>query len=122
MMPQQAYQEQQSSPAAQPKRFDIFFHFIKTFRLLGALLKDRRIPVIRKFFFLGAIALLLVLLFFPDFISEVGLSAILPFIGTLLGIPLDAGVDWIAFALILVSLLRIFPAAIVSEHYQQIFG
>src|SRR5579859_4962249 len=110
MMRQQAYQEQKSSKAAQPKRFDIFFHFIKTFRLLGALLKDRRVPVIRKFAFLGAIALLLVLLFFPDLISEGILSAILPFIGTILGIPIDAGVDWVAFALILVSLLRVFPA------------
>jgi hypothetical protein len=39
-----------------------------------------------------------------------------------LGVPLDAGFDWVAFALAVVSLLRFFPAELVAEHYQQIFG
>jgi hypothetical protein len=39
-----------------------------------------------------------------------------------LGVPLDAGFDWIAFSLVVVNLLRFFPAEILSEHYQQIFG
>jgi hypothetical protein len=45
----------------------------------------------------------------------------LPLVGTVLGIPLDAGFDWIALSLVSINLLRIFPADIVSEHYQDIF-
>lgn len=104
-----------------PKRRDIFFHFIKTGRLIGALSKDRRISIIRKVFFFAIILALLAILLFPDALDEIGLSIALPLVGTVLGIPLDAGFDWIAFALASVSLLRIFPAEIVSEHYQHLF-
>lgn len=115
--------EQQATQAnAQPKRFDIFFHVFKTFRLIGALLFDRRVPFLRKFGFLGLIAFLLVVLFFPDLFGEVFLSTVLPIVGTVLGVPIDAGVDWLAFALLLVNFMRFFPESIVSEHYQRIFG
>lgn len=106
---------------AHPKRRDIFFHAIKTSRLVGALSKDRRIPVIRKVCFFGIILALILILLFPDAIDETILSVALPFVGTILGIPLDAGFDWIALALVSVSLLRIFPAEVVSEHYQRLF-
>lgn len=106
---------------AQPKRRDIFFHFIKTGRLVTALSKDRRISIIRKVFFFGIILALLAILLFPDALDELVLSFALPLVGTVLGIPLDAGFDWIAFALASVSLLRIFPAEIVAEHYQRLF-
>ena len=106
---------------AHPKRRDIFFHFIKTGRLIGALSKDRRVSIVRKVLFFGSILLLLAILLFPDALDEIGLSVVMPFVGTILGIPLDAGFDWIAFALFSISLLRIFPAEIVSEHYQQLF-
>jgi hypothetical protein len=104
-----------------PKRRDIFFHFIKTGRLVTALTKDRRISIVRKVSFFGIILALLAILLFPDALDEFVLSVALPFVGTILGIPLDAGFDWIAFALASVSLLRIFPAEIVSEHYQRLF-
>ena len=107
--------------AAYPKRLDIFFHGIKTAKLLGALFRDRRIAVVRKVFFVLAVAALLVLLLFPDLLGELGLSAVLPILGTLLGIPIDAGFDWAAFALLVVSLLRIFPADLMAEHYDEIF-
>ncbi len=113
---------QQQQQVVQPKRFDIFFHAIKTFKLLGALLADRRIPIFRKLAFLGSIGFLLMLLFFPDLLNEAFLSTVLPVIGTVIGVPIDAGVDWTAFALLLVNFLRFFPPDIVSEHYQQIFG
>ncbi len=113
---------QQQATQAQPKRLDIFFHIFKTFRLVGALLFDRRVPLIRKFAFLGAIVFLLVLLFFPDLLGEVVLSTVLPVVGTVLGVPIDAGMDWIAFALLIVNFLHFFPDDVVSEHYQQIFG
>ncbi len=104
-----------------PRRRDIFFHFVKTGRLIGALFKDRRVSIVRKVSFFVVILALLAFLAFPDAIDEIGLSFVLPLVGTILGIPLDAGFDWIAFALLSVSLLRIFPAEIVSEHYQRLF-
>lgn len=106
---------------AQPRRRDIFFHFIKTGKLIGALSKDRRVSVVRKVAFFGIILVLLAVLLFPDVLDEIGLSVALPLVGTVLGIPVDAGFDWIAFALFSVSLLRIFPAEIVAEHYQRLF-
>ena len=106
---------------AHPKRRDIFFHFIKTGRLIGALFTDRRVSLIRKVSFFVIILAFLAILLFPDALDEIGLSVVLPVVGTVLGIPLDAGFDWIAFALVSVSLLRIFPAEIVSEHYQRLF-
>jgi hypothetical protein len=116
-----ANQDRRPGKIAHPRRRDVFFHAIKTGKLIGALTKDRRISIVRKVFFFGSILALLVLLFFPDFIDEAVLSLVLPFVGTILGIPLDAGFDWVAFALVVVSLLRVFPAEIVGEHYQRLF-
>ena len=115
-------QQQVVQAAVQPKRSELFFHLIKTFHLLGALLTDRRVPFFRKLAFLGLIAFFIAILFFPDLLSEAFLSTILPVIGTVLGVPIDAGVDWMAFALLLVNFMRFFPDDIVSEHYQRIFG
>jgi uncharacterized membrane protein len=120
-MLQQSTRATASRPLAHPKRRDIFLHGIKTFRLLGTLLREPRIPIMRKILFLGSVGALVAILFFPDFFSETILSVVLPLIGTVLGVPLDAGVDWIAFSLLVVSLLRFFPAEIVSEHYRNIF-
>lgn len=107
--------------SAHLKRFDVFLHIGKTFRLIGSLLTDPRISLMRKLFFLGSIGCLLVVLLFPDIFNELILSTVLPLLGTVLGIPLDAGFDWIAFALLIANLLRVFPADIVAEHYQAIF-
>lgn len=104
-----------------PRRRDIFLHAGKTFRLIGELLTDPRVPLWRKGLFLASIAALLVVLLFPDALNEFVLSTLLPFAGTVFGIPLDAGFDWVAFALAAVSLLRFFPADVVAEHYTQIF-
>jgi hypothetical protein len=106
----------------QPRRRDIFFHAIKTSRLIGALTKDRRISVVRKVVFFGLILLLLAILLFPDALEELGLSFALPILGTVLGLPIDAGFDWMAFALAVIALFRLFPAEIVSEHYQRLFA
>jgi hypothetical protein len=111
----------QRKPLARPKRFDVFFHAIKTFKLIGSLLTDSRVPIVRKVFFLGSIGALLAVLVFPDAFNEVVMSTVLPLVGTVLGVPLDAGFDWVAFSLVVVSLLRFFPAEIVSEHYRSIF-
>ena len=104
-----------------PKRLDIFLHASKTLKLIGALLTDPRIALWRKALFFASVAGLLVILLFPDALNEFVLSAVLPLAGTVLGIPIDAGFDWIAFALAIVSLLRFFPAELVAEHYWYVF-
>ena len=103
------------------RRRDVFFHGVKTSKLIGALVTDRRISIIRKLLFLGSIILFLGILIFPDLFSEALLSIVMPIVGTVLGIPLDAGFDWVAFSLLVVSLLRFFPAEMVAEHYRDIF-
>ena len=113
--------QQPQQSLVHPKRLDIFLHFPKTLRLIGSLIADGRIPLMQKIVFFGSILLLLVILFFPDLLSEGILSTVLPVVGTLLGVPIDASVDWMAFAMLLVNFMRVFPADIVSEHYQQIF-
>lgn len=104
-----------------PKRHELFFHGVKTFKLVGSLVKDPRIPFTRKVLFFGAIAALVVVMFFPDLLSEFVLSTVLPVVGTVTGIPLDAGMDWLAFAFVVVNLFRFFPSEVVSEHYRRIF-
>lgn len=105
-----------------PKRLDIFLHAGKTFRLIGALTVDWRVPLWRKALFFGCMGGLLIILFFPDLLNEAVMSTVLPLAGTVLGIPLDAGFDWIAFALAVVTLLHFFPAEFVAEHYRRIFS
>ncbi len=106
----------------QPRRRDIFFHAGKTLKLIGGLMTDRRVPIWRKLLFVGSIVVLLVLLFFPDFFGEAFLSVVLPIVGTVVGVPIDAGFDWMAFALLAVNLLKFFPAEMVGEYYTNIFG
>ena len=106
---------------SRPKRLDVFFHIGKTVRLIGSLLTDPRIPVWRKALFFASIGGLLLILLFPDILGEFVMSTVLPLVGTVLGIPIDAGFDWIAFALAIVTLLRFFPAELVAEHYRQVF-
>jgi len=122
MMQQSKIMSQSAKPLARPKRLDVFFHAIKTFKLVGTLLTDRRVPLLRKVLFLCSIGVLLVILIFPDALGEIVLSTVLPLVGTVLGVPLDAGFDWLAFALLVVNLLRFFPAEVVAEHYRTIFG
>jgi hypothetical protein len=114
-------QQQAVRQDAYPKRMDIFLHVIKTGKLIGALFKDPRIAAFRKVLFVLAVAVLVVILLFPDALGELGLSAVLPLVGTVIGVPIDAGFDWAAFALLAVNLLRIFPPDLMAEHYYEIF-
>jgi hypothetical protein len=120
-MSQQTMSYQLPEKLVHPKRFDIFLHAGKTLKLIGALLKDRRVPLVRKVLFFGSILFVLALLLFPDAFGEMFLSTVLPFVGTVLGVPVDAGFDWVAFAVVVVSLLRVFPPELVSEHYRTVF-
>ena len=105
-----------------PRRLDIFLHAGRTVKLIGALLGDRRIPLWRKVAFFGSIGALLFVLLFPDVLNEFVMSTVLPLVGTVLGVPIDAGFDWVAFSMVVVSLLRFFPAELVAEHYRYIFS
>ncbi len=121
MLQQHVPQTQMPRRLAQPRRRDIFFHFFKTLKLIFALLRDRRVFAGRKLLFGLSVLAFLAVLIFPDLLVDLGLSFLLPFVGTILGVPLDAGLDWTIFALAVVGLLRVFPAEIVSEHYERLF-
>ena len=114
----QNYDRQQRT---HPGRLEIFLHIVKTGKLIRALVFDRRVPLWRKAFFFSAIGGLLFLLLFPDLLNETVMSIVLPLAGTVLGVPLDAGFDWLAFAIAVVTLFRFFPPELVAEHYRQIF-
>ena len=114
----QAYYEGEK---LRPRRRDIFLHAGKTFKLIGGLMTDRRVSLWRKLLFVGSVGGLLLLLFFPDLFSEAVLTTVLPIVGTIAGVPIDAGFDWMAFALVAVNLLKFFPAELVAEYYRNIF-
>jgi hypothetical protein len=107
---------------AHPRRVDIFFHAFKTLKLIRALTLDRRVPLSRKILFFGTLGGFLIILLFPDLIGETILSAVLPVVGTVIGVPIDTGFDWMAFAFVAINLLRYFPAELVADHYSDIFG
>src|ERR1700720_4469444 len=104
---------QQTTKGAQtlkrPSNLAMFFHGFKTLNLIRELLIDERIPLARKAFFLVPVLGLILILIFPDALNEAFLSTVLPIVGTILGIPIDASFDWVAFALAVMTLLQIFP-------------
>jgi hypothetical protein len=104
-----------------PSKISMFFHVIKTLNLVRSLLIDMRVSIVKKIIFVVPVIGLVLLLIFPDVVNEAFLSTILPIIGTVLGVPIDVGFDWIALGLVALNLLRIFPDEIVAEHYQHIF-
>ncbi len=122
IQPQTRLQAYYEGEKLRPRRRDIFFHAGKTFKLIGGLMTDRRVSLWRKLLFVGSVGGLLLLLFFPDLFSEAVLTTVLPIVGTIAGVPIDAGFDWMAFALVAVNLLKFFPAELVAEYYRNIFG
>ena len=105
MMQSQTY----TTKHIQPSRWKIFTHVGKTLKLINGLMSDRRISLWRKLLFVGSIGGLLLLLFFPDLFNETFLSAVFPLIGTVVGVPIDAGFDWMAFSMVALNLLQILP-------------
>ena len=99
------------------KRRHIFFHPIRSCNFVGALMCDQRISRARKVAFVVVTLTVVALMLFPSLVEETFLSAILPILGTILGIPLDLSFNWAALALLSVTLLRIFPSEVVDEHY-----
>jgi hypothetical protein len=118
-MAQQAQPQAATQSHKQPKKSDLIFHLFKTVKLVGAVLKDKRVAVLRKIVYLGAIGCLLAAVLFPETVGDL-FSAIFP---PLLGIelPAEGAVDWLFFALATFSLLKLFPKDIVGEHYESLF-
>lgn len=103
------------------QRRQLLIHLDKTGNLVYALLRDRRVPIGNKVLFVSSLILFLGLLLFPDSFNELALSIVLPLLGTILGIPIDLGIDWIVIIFLLPNLLRVFPVWLVAEHYQTYF-
>jgi len=110
-----------TTATARPKPWDLLLHIPRTFRLVGALMRDPRVAFIRKLFFFGSIGVLLVALLLPEALVATLFTGVLPLVGPLLNIPPDAGLDWLALGTASFALLRVFPSEIVSEHFTRIF-
>ncbi len=104
-----------------PGRIESFFRMGGTVKLINALMRDTRVSKVRKVVFSAALVTLLSAMIFPELVADSILATILPFISTIIGIPLEAGVDWLTFVMLLPVLLRIFPAPVMQEHYLRIF-
>jgi hypothetical protein len=104
-----------------PGRIESLFRAGRTVKLVNSLMHDRRVSVFRKISFGAALISLLVAMIFPELVADSFLSTIMPFISSVIGIPLEAGIDWFTFVMLLPVLMRIFPAPIMQEHYQIIF-
>lgn len=107
---------------ARPNPFQFIFNIGKTLRLAGALLGDPRVSIFRKFFFVGSLGALILLLLLPADITAEFVSNVLPVVGPALGLPADAAFDWVALAFVAFNLMRVFPPEIVSEHYTRLFA
>lgn len=102
----------------------LILHIRKTVALSAAVLNDARVHWLSKSLYVGSIGMLLAALFFPEMLGDLLAFIGLPGLGgiaDLLGIPAEAGFDWIAFAVAAYNLLRLFPTEIVGEHYDRLF-
>jgi hypothetical protein len=120
-MAQQTQQQTKAQAHKQPKKTDLVFHSFKTVKLVGAVLRDKRVALVRKIAYLGLIAGLLVLVLFPEALGDL-VTAVTPFFPLIgIEIPAEGTIDWLVFALATFSLLKIFPKEIVGEHYDRLF-
>ncbi len=111
-------------PRRGPSQLALLFHIRKTVALTGAVLRDARVHWFSKLLFVSSIGALLLALLFPEMAADLLAFVGLPGIGAMLdilGLPVDAGLDWVAFSVAAFNLLRLFPAEIVGEHYDRLF-
>ncbi len=112
---------QYQSAKSRPGSLEAFRHPGRTFKFTVTLLTDTRIPISRKALFIIGICALLSLLPLPNAVSEIILSIAFPIVGTVAGVPLNIGADWMAIILLFPMLFNLFPDHIRAEHYQWIF-
>ena len=120
-MLQQQQHIETPEPYRQPRRRDLVFHLPKTIRLVGTVLWDRRVSLLRKSAFLGGLGVLLALLLVPEVLAD-GVTLLSPLF-SLIGVelPAEGAIDWLAFALASFSMLKVFPKEILGEHYERLF-
>ncbi|HEY7348744.1 MAG TPA: hypothetical protein VH599_10550 [Ktedonobacterales bacterium] len=118
---QASTKQQQPQKHRQPKRTDLIFHLVKTGRLVVAVLGDRRVSLVRKGAYLGALGLLLLIPLLPEMAAQIVTVASLLLPVEILELPLDGAIDWVTFAVATFSLLKLFPKEIVGEHYDRLF-
>ncbi|MGZ3663988.1 MAG: hypothetical protein ACXWQR_09820 [Ktedonobacterales bacterium] len=101
-------------------QLSLLLHIRKTALLINAVLHDARVHWLPKSLFLGTLSALVIALLGGDVVSEL-VSNVFPVVGPVLGLPADAGLDWVAFSVAAFNLLKLFPADIVGEHYDRLF-
>lgn len=111
----------QTPPRQRPTLGDVIFHLPRAVRLIGALLRDRRVGIIRKAVFVVVIGSLALALLIPETLFGAVVGTLLPLIGLLLNLPPDAVLDWFVLGIASFELLRVFPRRIVAEHYQRVY-
>lgn len=93
-------------------------HLPRTLKVAGAVMKDARVSILPKVMFVGSIVFILAALLTPEALAE--FVAVVPGIGdvlALLGLPVDATVDWLALGLTALNMMKLFPQDIVNEHF-----
>jgi hypothetical protein len=114
----------QFGATSKPGFFGLLFHIQKTTALVGSVLQDGRVSWVSKSLFLTCITALLGAIILPELGIDVAAFFGLPGIGAvldMLGLPVDASFDWVAFSVAAYNLLKLFPAEIVGEHYDRLF-
>lgn len=106
--------------SAPPNQWALLLHIHKTYALIRAVLADTRVRWLPKATFLTCIGAMLLMLLGGDLMAGVA-ESIVPFIGPVVGLPVDASLDWVAFSVIAFNLLKLFPTEIVGEHYDRLF-
>lgn len=115
-----------SSPNGNPSKqssmnqLSLLLHMRKTAMLINAVLHDARVHWLPKSLFVGTLSALVLALLGGDVVGEF-VSNVFPVVGPVLGLPADAGLDWVAFSVAAFNLLKLFPVDIVGEHYDRLF-
>jgi hypothetical protein len=104
-----------------PSLPEMLAHPIRSLAFVGALLRDRRVHPARKLVFVVPLVVLVAALLAPESLLGAAAGVLLPLLGVVLSVPIDAALDWVVAGLIGYGLLRVFPAEILREHHQRIF-
>lgn len=107
--------------SVRPHPWEMALHPVTTIQFMNALRRDARISFVRKVLYAAPIMALLVGLLLPESIVALGVAALLPFVGPLVNLPVDAALDWFALGLVAYALLGILPKHVVREHHSQLF-
>jgi hypothetical protein len=111
----------QSPPRQRTTLGDIIFHLPRAVRLIGALLRDRRVGIIRKVVFVAVFGAFALALIIPETLFGAVVGTLLPLIGLVLNLPPDVVLDWFVLGIASFEMLRVFPRRILAEHYQRIY-